>query len=79
MGPGDLLRKIVSLVLLVAAIVALVGFFIGSGTLVFNPIIDAFKPFDFQALGLALFRAMEALAIPLIMIMLALIGLTVDR
>ena len=79
MGPGDLIRKIVSFALLIAAGVALVGFFIGAGTLVFDPLVEAFDPFSFPKLGAALYGIMEALGIPLIMIMLALIGLTVDK
>ena len=79
MGPGDLLRKIISFALLIAAVVALIGFFIGSGTLVFDPIIDAFDPFNFADLGTALYNAMYQLGIPLIMIMLGIIGLTVDK
>ena len=78
-GMGDMVRKIVSLILLVAAGIALVGFFIGSGTLVFDPIINAFDPFNFEKLGLALFGFVQALSVPLILVMLGLIGLTVDH
>ena len=77
MGIGDLIRKIISLVLLVAAGIALAGFFIGSGTLVFKPIIDAFKPFNFEALGISLYNFIDKLFVPLVLAMLGLIGLTV--
>jgi hypothetical protein len=76
---GDIIRKIVSFALLVAAGIALVGFFMSVGTVVFTPFKNAFSPtFDFAALGQALFGFMEALGIPLMMIILGIIGLTVN-
>jgi hypothetical protein len=61
----------------VVAVVALVGFFIGSSSLVIDPIMASFTPtFNFQALGAALFSAMSFLSTPLILIALAIIGLT---
>ena len=80
MGAGDLVRKIVSLAMLVAAGIALVGFFIGAGTYVFDPFEAAFSPkFDFATLGTAIFDFISTLSIPLILFMLGLIGLTVDK
>lgn len=79
MGVGDLIRKIVSFALLIAAGFALVGFFVGAGTFVFDPIVDACKPFDIQKLGVAMYNLIEAMSLPLIMIILGLIGLTVDK
>lgn len=78
-GLGDGLRKLVSFIILIAAGISLVFFFMGAGTLVFDPIVAAFSPFNFSALGAALYGFMEALSVPLIMIMLGLIGLTVDK
>ena len=75
----DLIRRIASFVLLVAAVIALVGFFIGSGTLVFKPIGDAIKPFNFEALGAALYNFISILSVPLIMVILGLIGLTMKN
>ena len=75
----NIVRKVVSLILLVGAVIGLIGFFIGSGTLVFDPIVDSFKgKFNFEELGLALYNFIEKLSLPLIMIILGLIGLTLD-
>lgn len=76
---GDLFRKIVSLVMLIAAGIAIVGFFIGAGTILFEPFKEAFNPFNFGALGTAIYKFIEALSVPLILVMLGLIGLTVDE
>ena len=75
----DGIRKIVSFVVLAAAVLALVTFFWGSGVLVFEDIIAAFNPFDWQLLGAALYDFMAALSVPLIMILLGLLGVTVDH
>ena len=73
-----LFRKIVSFALLIAAVLALIGFFIGAGTLIFDPFKAAFDPFSLKLFGAALYSMMQAIGIPLIMIMLGLIGLTVQ-
>ena len=73
-------RKIISFVLLIAAAIALVGFFIGVGPIVFDPFKAAFEPkFDFGQLGLAVYGFIGALSTPLILFILGLIGLTVDN
>ena len=77
-GIGDLIRKIISSILLVAAVLALIGLCIGGGTTIIQPFADAFSPFDFGLLGQAIYNLMNYLSVPLIMIMLGLIGLTVD-
>ena len=75
---GDIIRKVVSFALLIAAGIAIIGFFIGVGTIVFEPFKDAFNPFDFSKFGAAVFGFMRELSLPLIMFMLGLIGLTLD-
>ena len=78
-GETEMLRTIVSFVLLVAAAITLITFFMSASTIIFDPFRAAFNPFDFRALGDALFGFMTAISIPLIMLMLALIGLAVGR
>ena len=75
---GDIIRKVVSFALLIAAGIAIIGFFMGVGTIVFEPFQDAFSPFNFSLLGKAVFDFIEKLSVPLIMVMLGIIGLTLD-
>ena len=72
-------RKIFSFVLLVAAILVLVSFFLAAGTIIFDPFKAAFDPFNFKLLGAALYGFMSAIGVPLIMFMLGLIGLTMGN
>lgn len=78
MNIGDLIRKIVSFALLAASAITLVAFFMGVGTIVFDPFKAAFDPFNFSLLGEAIYKFMEAISLPLIMFILGLIGLTLD-
>jgi len=76
-GIMGMVRKIVSFVVLIAAGLALIGFFIGSSALVFDPFKAAFDPFNFEKFGLAIYTFIEVLSFPLIMIILGIIGLTI--
>ncbi|MCL2587766.1 MAG: hypothetical protein FWE31_06080 [Firmicutes bacterium] len=70
--------RIFSFVVLVAAVISLVSFFIAAGSVVFDPFRAAFNPsFDFTAFGAALFGFMTAISVPLILAMLGIIGLSV--
>jgi len=71
-----IIRVLFSFLLLAIAVVALIGFFIGSSSLVIDPIRAAVSPFNFQALGEAVFVVITLLSTPLILIALAIIGLT---
>jgi hypothetical protein len=72
-----IIRVLFSILLFVVAAVALVGFFIGSSALVIDPIKEAITPsFDFQELGMAVFFVISLLGTPLILIALAIIGIT---
>jgi len=71
-----IIRVLFSFILLAVAVVALVGFFIGSSALVIDPIRAAVSPFNFQALGESIFFVVSLLSTPLILIALAIIGLT---
>ena len=72
------MRRIASFIVLVAAVISLVTFFMAAGSVVFEPFREAFNPFDFTAFGAALFGFMQAISIPLILAMLGLIGLTIS-
>gem|GEM_PF-2382488 len=73
---GDIIRKIVSFVVLIAGILAIVSFFINASNLIIDPFKAAFDPFDFKNFGDALWGCLYNLGIPLILIMLGLMGLT---
>ena len=67
------IRRIASFVLLIVAVISLISFFMASGTI----LVDAFKmASNFKEYADAIYRALEALSVPLVMMMLALIGLT---
>ena len=70
------MRRIISFVVLVAAVISLVSFFMATRSLVFDPFRAAFNPFDFTLFGAALWGFMESLAIPIILGMLGMIGLS---
>jgi len=70
------MTRIISLIVLVAAAIALISFFLAFGSVVIDPFRNAFNPFDFRLFGEAVFDFMMALSIPLILGMLGLIGLT---
>jgi len=79
-GIGDLVRKIVSFALLAAAVIALVFFFASVGATIGEPFKEAFEDgFNWSLFSKAVYDTLVALAMPLIMCMLGLIGLTVDH
>ena len=79
-GIGDFVRKIVSFVLLAAAVIALIFFFAGASSTIGEPFKAAFDGgFDWSLFSKAVYDALIALAMPLIMLVLGLIGLTVDK
>ncbi|MCL2587618.1 MAG: hypothetical protein FWE31_05305 [Firmicutes bacterium] len=73
------MMRIISLIVLVIAAIALVTFFMAAGSVVFDPFRAAFNPFSFRLFGAALFEFMTAISIPLILGMLGMIGLTIGR
>ena len=75
---GNIFRKTVSFALLITAGIALIGFFMSVGTVVFDPFADAFNPFSIAAFGKAVYGFMEAISLPLIMVILGIIGLTLN-
>jgi len=79
-GIGDFIRKIVSFVLLVAAVVALIFFLAGAGATITEPFKAAFEDgFDWSLFSKAVYDTLVALSMPLIMLVLGLIGTTVDH
>ena len=79
-GVGAVIRKIISFIMLIAAAIALVAFFFGAGPLVFDPFKAAIDPtFDFWLFSSAIYNLFATLAVPLILAMLGLIGLTVKH
>jgi len=70
--------RIISFIVLVAAVLSLISFFMAAGTIVFDPFRAAFDPFSFRELGAALFGFMHMISIPLTLGMLALIGLNMS-
>ena len=73
------MTRILSFVVLVAAVVALISFFMAVGSVILDPFRAAFDPFNFTYFGAAIFGFMEAISLPLILGMLALIGLSMSR
>jgi hypothetical protein len=70
------IRKLVSLILMVGAVVALIGAFMGAGN-IFQPLADSLSPFDFQQFGQALNGLITGqLGMPFMLFMLGFIGLT---
>jgi len=74
---GDTVRKIVSLVVLVVAVVALIAFIMAAPEL-FSELGEAFS-LGFKEVGMAFYNIIDALSTPLIMLVLGLIGVTVDK
>ncbi|MCL2569835.1 MAG: hypothetical protein FWE16_01350 [Firmicutes bacterium] len=70
--------RIISFIVLGAAVISLVTFFMSFGTTVIDPFREAFNPFSFRALGDALWIFMYSISTPLILGMLGLIGLTMQ-
>jgi len=69
-------RKIISFALLTAAVIALVFFFLGAGATISQPFKAAFDGgFNWSLFGKAVYDTLIAMAMPLIMLMLGLIGL----
>jgi TRAP-type C4-dicarboxylate transport system permease small subunit len=74
----DLIRKIVGMVLTVAAILAIITLVIGGGE-TFKPLIDTFKPFDWKQCGAEINALLAGrMGIPLLMLMMGLIGWSFD-
>ncbi len=74
----NILRKIVSFIVLVAAIVVMVGVCMSSSMkTVWEAFKTAFSPFDFMKLSEALYAFIVATGFPLILIMLGFIGISI--
>ena len=71
-----IIRRIVSLCLMIGAVLALVGVFMGAGN-IFTPLTESFAPFNFQEFGTALNGLITgALGMPFMLFILGFIGLT---
>ena len=74
-----IIRRVVSSVLMLGAVLALVGVFMGAGN-IFQPLTDSFAPFDFQAFGSALNGLITgSLGMPFMLFILGFIGLTMPN
>lgn len=74
----NILRKIVSFIVLVAAVVVLVGVCMSSSMKpVWEAFGNAFSPFDFQKLVDAIYAFIIALGFPLVLLMLGFIGISI--
>jgi len=73
------LRKIVSGLVMLVAVLALVGAFAGN-TSAFRPLVDSFSPFDARAFGVAFHGLVVGfLGVPFVLLMLGFIGLTMPE
>jgi hypothetical protein len=74
----DLIRKIVGMVLTVAALLAIATLLVSGGE-TFKPLFDTFSPFDWQKCGAEINNLLSGrLGIPLLMLMMGLIGWSFD-
>ena len=76
----NLLRKIISALVLVVSITLLVGICLNSNMeIVWQAFGNAFNPFDFQKVISACMLFLQATSTPIILMMLSLIGLTIPK
>lgn len=74
-----ILRKIISMILLLASLTALIGICVITPE-IFQPIAQSFQPFSFENFVLALYGLLVGvLGFPLVLLILGIIGFTIPR